>query len=116
MAAQDSAIKSYLNKLPGELSKRYGGSGPYTEGQLKTTIEELRLNDRYIRYAFLMFCSEEVVASQGVDSDAVVQMTNEISKVSESGGIAAAPLGALFGSGEGDAGGFGFGDGGGGGE
>ncbi len=66
MFGEKSAIRKFWKKLTPELSKRYGGRGPYTQAQVDTTIDSLRLNKKYIQYAYLMFCEEEVLASEDI--------------------------------------------------
>ncbi|MFV1985344.1 MAG: DUF6559 family protein [Thiohalomonadales bacterium] len=49
------AIKQYLKKLGPLLKNRYGKSKFYTEGQVRKTVEEFKLNDQYIEYALAMY-------------------------------------------------------------
>jgi len=112
MIGKNGAIRKYISKLPQALSTRYGGGTPYTEAQVTVTIDELGLNKRFIQYAFLMYCQEEVIAEQGIDDETAATMLKVIEKA-HGGGIVGTPLGALFGS-DGDGGGFGDGGGGGG--
>lgn len=54
--ALKQAIKSYLDYLPQALSERYGKNTLYTEGQVASMVRDLKLDDRYIRYACLIYC------------------------------------------------------------
>lgn len=53
------ALKSYVLKLPALLRKDYGGVGPYTEGQVRKTIERYGLNRKYMIYACAIFVGKE---------------------------------------------------------
>ncbi|RKZ68025.1 MAG: hypothetical protein DRQ48_09120 [Gammaproteobacteria bacterium] len=77
-----SAVMSYVEKLPDELKKRYGGSGEYgyTEPQVRKTIDDLKLNKKHIQYAILIFCGESVLRDQGVDSESILDITNFLRK------------------------------------
>ena len=44
---------------------RYGKQAHYTPQQVKATVHSQKLNDRYIRYAFVMYCEDSV--AQGYD-------------------------------------------------
>ena len=61
-----SPQRKFRRKLTPELSKRYGSKGPYTRAQVETTIRELRLNDKYIRYTYLMFCEQEQISESAI--------------------------------------------------
>ena len=113
MLGESATIRKYRKKLTPELSKRYGFNGPYTQAQVDTTVRELRLNDRYIRYAYLMFCEQEVLEQEQVSESAILKMQDVVA-ATVGGGIAAWPIDAMFGDGGGDGGGFGDGGGGGG--
>ena len=78
MFGEKAAIKKYLKTLPSLLSRRYGRSDKYTEGQVKTTIYELGLNKKYIGYAYLIFCNQ---ASGKEFSSVEISMINKIQKV-----------------------------------
>ena len=97
MIGQSSAIRKYQKKLPTELSKRYGGSGPYTQAQVEKTIDDLGLNRRYIRYAYLMYCERENMDRE-IFTDDVVEKMNGAIAAAVSGGIVAAPMDALLGT------------------
>ena len=77
MLGKEAALKIYRKKLAKLLSQRYGASPTYTEGQVRTTIEEEQINTRYIKYAFLMYCEQEVLASNGETEDSIAQMQQE---------------------------------------
>lgn len=111
MIGKEAAIKRYRKKLPAELAKRYGGKPPYTEAQVSKTVQDLRLNQRFIRYAFLMYCEQEVLAGQGVDESTIAIMLAEIEQVS-GGSVIAVPIDAVFGIGDSDGGSIGEGGGG----
>ncbi len=59
------AIKRFLKKLSPELKKRYGGVGSYTYGQVKTTIEVLKLDKKYSDFAFFVFCEKDQYEKYG---------------------------------------------------
>lgn len=108
MFGKKSAIRKYQNKLPAELSKRYGGNGPYTPEQVKATVDDMGLNHRFIHFAYLMYCSQAAIAGQGIDASAADEMRAEIDQAS-SGGLLSAPLDGIAGGGDGDGGGIGGG-------
>ena len=114
MARKEAAIKKYRLLLPEELSKRYGGAGPYTEAQVTRTVNDLGLNKNFIQYAFLMYCEQEVLAAQGIDEEVTSSMLKVIEKVADGGSFVSAPFDALCGGSDGDGGGFCDGGGGGG--
>ncbi len=115
MFGKNSAIRKYQKKLPSELTKRYGGKGPYSEGQVNTTVAELGLSKRHIQYAFLLYCEQRVLVERGLDESVISNMLAVVATAS-AGGIFAVSSDAMFGSGDGDGGGDGGGGGGGGGE
>ena len=86
-----SAVKGYVQKLPKELKTRYGGSGKfgYTDGQIRKTVEDLKLNKEYIDYAIIIFCGEEVLKDSGVDSEAILNITKYLSQISSGGNVGA---------------------------
>ena len=74
MFGEKHAIRKYHSKLPEELSRRYGGRGPYTEGQVTTTVKELGLSDRFVQYAYVMYCHEEVLDQYGLAGEKLQTM------------------------------------------
>ena len=111
MAGLSSIIRKYHKKLAPELRRRYGGGGPWTQAQVDTTVRELKLNDRYIRYAYLMYCEREVLAREQLPESGIGKMQDTIA-AAVGGGLATAPLDVVFGGVDGDAGGLGGGFGG----
>lgn len=53
---EDRAIKKLLITLAPELKNRYGGSGPYTFGQVRSTIRVLGLSEKYADFAYFVYC------------------------------------------------------------
>ena len=112
------AIKKYILVLPPELKKRYGGIGPYSEGQVRTTVESLGLSKKYMSYAIVLFCAPHLLIESGYDDSKVESMSAYLAAKFASG----SPIGGgdvSSYSGSGDFGGFGDGggaDGGGGGD
>ena len=94
MASETAAIKQYINKLPEELSSRYG-TAPYTQGQVDRTVNDLRLSDKFIRYAYLIYCEQKVLQDQHV-TPAEIQKMQELLAVTAAGGIVAIPVEGLF--------------------
>lgn len=45
--------------MPRLLLQRYGRTDKYTPGQIKKTIEDCELNQRYIHYAYAIFLTRE---------------------------------------------------------
>ena len=58
MFAKRKAIKTYLGELLSELKIRYG-KGPYTPKQIRETAAEIRLDHKYIHYAYLIHCEQK---------------------------------------------------------
>ncbi len=56
---RNRAVKSYVLKLAPLLVKRYGVSDQYTVGQISRTIQEHKLNSRFIAYAIALYRHEE---------------------------------------------------------
>lgn len=50
------ALRKYIFTLPKALGERYHCGPYYSEKQIETTIDQLNLSKRYIKYAFVMFC------------------------------------------------------------
>lgn len=109
MFGKKAAIRKYIKKLPDELSRRYGGSGPYTRAQVEKTVHDLRLSKRHLPYAYLLFCNEKMLEELGIDASGAERMANTVrdaARPSASG----LPLGVLLAgsdSGPGDSGGGG---------
>jgi len=61
------AIKAYVQTLPLALSKRYGGSGPWNEAQIKATVIDSRLSSKYIQYALYLYSGEAAHTELGID-------------------------------------------------
>lgn len=111
MAGRSAVIRKYHRKLAPELGRRYGGSGPWTLAQVDATVRELKLNDRFIRYAYLMYCEREVLAREQLPESDIARMHDTVA-AAVGGGLAVAPLDVVFGGVDGDAGGLGGGFGG----
>lgn len=62
---EDKAIKKLLTALAPELKKRYGGTGPYTHGQVKTTLKELGLSQKYADFAYFVYCEPDQYEKYG---------------------------------------------------
>lgn len=56
---RNRAVKSYVVKLAPLLVKRYGASEQYTVGQVFRTIQEYKINVRFIAYAIALYRHEE---------------------------------------------------------
>lgn len=97
MFGKKEAIRKYAKKLPGELSHRYG-SEPYTQAQVKKTVEDLRLSREHIQYAYLLFCEREVLYEEGVGDKGVEEML-EVSRIAAGSGVAGLVCGALMNAG-----------------
>lgn len=110
MFTQNNAIRTYRDKLSPVLVKRYGGSGQYTQAQITKTAAELRLNQKYIRYAFLMYCHPENLDSDFFKDDDIHTMQTTIA-TALGGGLS---MSTVFQSAGDVGGGMGIGDGGGG--
>ena len=63
------------------------------------------LSERYIRYAFLMYCDRQNLDRETFNDEMIEKMQGTIA-AAVGGGIAAAPIHAIFGSADGGGGGF----------
>lgn len=111
MFGKKSAIRKYKRKLGAELSNRYGGAASYTKAQVDVTVNDLRLNPRYIHYAYIMYCDYQAFDEKDFP-EPVDSMNDTISSAMTGGIVATMFFGASY---DGDSGG-GFGGCGGGGE
>lgn len=103
MLGRKAAIRKYLHKLPSELAKRYGGGGPYSVGQVSTTVNDLRLSKKHINYAYLLFCSDSDIEGLGIDHPALDKMY-AIAQTSAGPGLAGLCMGLLVAGDSGDVG------------
>ena len=101
------AIRRYRNKLGPELSKRYG-SGPYTRAQVEVAAKDLKLSQKHIQYAYLLFCEKITLDPQIYSGENIDKMQGVIT-AAFSGGVVAAPIDALLGGSDGGGGGGGGG-------
>jgi len=60
-------VKSYLDRLPGLLRRRYGKCESYTPQQVSRTIADGRFNQRFIEFAYLVHCGEQYLLDNGTD-------------------------------------------------
>jgi hypothetical protein len=107
------AIKKYLKNLPTALRQRYGASEKYTDGQVHTTIEHLGLSQRYIEFAYLMFCGEQALIEQGKEQLYIDKLSAFLAQGSFGGGAGGDSWHHDGSDGMFDGGGFGDGGGGG---
>ena len=93
---QKRAIRQYHSKLPAALKERYGGSGTfgYTEAQVHTTVEELKLNSKYVEYAVLIFCGEEALKTRGISKEHLLKMSKYLGQVGSGGDAVASEMGS----------------------
>jgi hypothetical protein len=114
MFGKNSAIRKYKYKLRPALAKRYGGSAKYTKGQVDKTIEHLRLSNKHIQYAYLMYCDEETFNTHKSSTESTGSMSDTITTATGFGFLGPFFGSIIYGSGSNDGGGFGGSDGGGG--
>ena len=76
------AIRKYIKTLRSELPKRYGKSKHYTEGQIRRTVSDLNLNNKYIYYALAMYMTEKLY-SQFPDISSLSGMSDYITMRNE---------------------------------
>ncbi len=53
------ALRSYRRRLGPALAKRYGREPHYTVAQIRVTADQLRLDTRFMCYAFADYCSQD---------------------------------------------------------
>ena len=83
---RNRAVKAYVLKLAPLLVKRYGLSEQYTVGQLSRTIQECKLNSRFIAYAIALYRHEEsfnTINRYGINQALLNQLRNEIAGLLE---------------------------------
>lgn len=75
------AIKTYVLKLAPLLAKRYGVSDQYTVGQISRTIQEYKLNARFVAYAIALYRFEEsfnTITRHQIDQQCLNQIRTEL--------------------------------------
>ena len=97
MSREHSAIRKYLSRLPQALAERYG-SGPYSAAQVDIAVGELRLSDRYVHYAYALYCHEDVLEHYGLAGEKLQDIFNSVAAASGGGITALALEHGLFGS------------------
>ncbi|AOT08727.1 DUF6559 family protein [Pseudoalteromonas luteoviolacea] len=108
MVGKKSAIRKYQSKLRPELSQRYGGSHLYTQAQVDIIIKELGLSERYIQYAYLMYCDINLINNARFQNESVESMNQTIA-AAIGGGLIATSIDSIFFGGDSGDGGFGGG-------
>ena len=101
----DRKIRKFIRRMTIDLPKRYGGREPFTEGQVKSTMQTLGYREEFEEIALLLFCDEETFKALNLD---------EALKKRYEGYRSYGGSGASYGSGESYGGFDGGGDGGGG--
>ena len=56
---KNKVLKSFVQRLPSDLSQRYGKKDFYTLGQLSRTLEECKYSSLYHGYAQVIFLSQD---------------------------------------------------------
>ena len=52
-------IKKFLSEIAKAMPQRYGGSHPYTEGQVLATVKEFGFSEDFNELALVVFCNSE---------------------------------------------------------
>ncbi|MBU3068815.1 hypothetical protein KOI40_03230 [Aestuariicella sp. G3-2] len=81
---KNRAIKSYVLKLAPLLSKRYGVSDQYTVGQISRTIQQYKLNSRFIAYAIALYrfeASFNTITRHQIDQPFLDQLRAELANL-----------------------------------
>lgn len=60
-------IVKFLRAIAQALPNRYGGSAPFTEGQVRATMKELGYGQEFEEVGIAVFCSEEICEQLGID-------------------------------------------------
>ena len=105
--AKRRAVQSYMATLPSALQQRYGKADQYTPQQVRRTLEQSRLNQRFVEYAYLLYCGEQYLLDQGTEQTQLDELHEFAAEVQQS--PPAAPLTTTHDSGGTD---FGLPDGG----
>jgi hypothetical protein len=104
MFGKKSAIRKYKRKLPPELSKRYGGIGPYSQLQVERTVKDLKLSFCHISYAYLMYCDLKKLPESLYKNEPLDVMLKVITTATSGGfmasGVSGGDSGAGFDGGE----------------
>ena len=58
----EKEINKFLNNMSGALKDRYGGIKPYTNAQISTTIESMKLKKEYLEIALNIFGDGEKIS------------------------------------------------------
>ena len=78
---RDSVIE-YFERLPAELSHRYGGSGlrGYTESQILASIDAANLSNEHSRYAIALFGDEAAHGSMNINTSELDELMDQLHK------------------------------------
>ena len=61
------AVARYRNNLGPALQRRYGVLSSYTPQQVRRTIQDSGLSQRFVEYAYLLHCGEQYLLEQGAE-------------------------------------------------
>ena len=82
--AKQRAVKSYLVNLPAALQRRYGKAEQYTPQQVRRTLQQSRLNQRFVEYAYLLYCGEQYLLEQGAGQTQVDELNDYLAEIQHS--------------------------------
>lgn len=77
---KDFAISKYLRKLSPELKKRYAVDPPYTREQVETAINDLKLDKKYSRYGYAIFCDPNEYKEHGFQIEEIERYKSMVNK------------------------------------
>ena len=84
---EDRAIKKLLVTLAPELKQRYGGTGPYTFGQVQSTVRDLGLSEKYVDFAYFVYCKPDQYEKYGFHLKEVKRYEGYRDRVNSVGGV-----------------------------
>lgn len=96
----DRKIRKFVHEMARELPQRYGGSVPYSEGQIATTMEGLGYNKKFLELGVAIFSNDESYKKLGLKNELRQKYDGYRETYRGSGGISS--LGGFNGGMDGD--------------
>ncbi|MCV6622213.1 MAG: hypothetical protein OIF51_10740 [Cellvibrionaceae bacterium] len=92
-------LRKFIQKVRAELKERYGGLGPYTYPQVKSTLKGIGSSSQYRDFAYVLFCDPGELEKCGLNSVDISRMSVAAGKIDSQAGHCGS-LGGGFGGGD----------------
>jgi len=92
-------IRKFVLEMTRELPQRYGGSVPYSEGQIATTMKGLGYNQKFLELGIAIFSNEDSYKKLGLSDE--LKRKYDGYRESYRGGRGISPLGGFEGGADG---------------